>query len=52
VVHRLLDDRGIKSTRVSAVGLADTQPLAENTTPDGRAVNRRVEIKVEIPTGN
>ncbi len=28
VVHRLLDDQVIKSTRVSAVGLADTQPLA------------------------
>ena len=52
VVHRLLDDQAIKSSRVSAVGLADTQPLSDNATPEGRAVNRRVEIKVEIPTGN
>ena len=35
-----LSDKG----RVSAVGKADADPLAPNTTPDGRQQNRRTEI--------
>ncbi|NQV57351.1 MAG: OmpA family protein [Rhodospirillales bacterium] len=49
VVHRLLRHRGLAPTRVSAVGYADTRPRASNDTAEGRANNRRVEMKVEIP---
>ena len=33
--------------RVKASGYADTKPIATNSTPQGRRLNRRVEIKVE-----
>ena len=37
---------GIKPTRLSAVGYADTRPLTTNATAKGRALNRRVELVV------
>jgi chemotaxis protein MotB len=49
VVHRLLRHPNLNRGRVSAVGYADTRPISANDTADGRAQNRRVEIKVEIP---
>lgn len=49
VVHRLLRHPNLNRARVSAVGYADTRPISGNDTADGRAANRRVEIKVEIP---
>lgn len=46
-VVRYLEANGIPSTRLSAVGHADTQPLADNDTAAGRAQNRRVELILE-----
>jgi len=37
---------GINSERLKASGYADTRPIAPNTTPEGRAQNRRVEIVI------
>jgi type VI secretion system protein ImpK len=34
----------VQNHAIKAEGLADSQPLAPNTTPEGRARNRRVEI--------
>ena len=34
----------VQNHAIKAEGLADSKPLAPNTTPDGRARNRRVEI--------
>ena len=36
--------------RLRARGLADSQPVADNATPDGRARNRRIEITLTPPT--
>jgi chemotaxis protein MotB len=36
----------ISSDRLSMAGYADTRPVAENATPEGRARNRRVDIVV------
>jgi len=37
---------GIAPTRLRSEGYADTQPMADNSTPEGKARNRRVEIVV------
>lgn len=36
----------VKAQRIAVQGFADTQPIAPNTTPEGRAQNRRVEIRL------
>jgi chemotaxis protein MotB len=46
VVKYLKDLDGVKPSRFSAMGLADTRPLLANTNDDARARNRRVEIIV------
>jgi len=43
VVAWLVKD-GIAASRLTAVGMGDTQPIADNTTDAGRARNRRVEL--------
>jgi outer membrane protein OmpA-like peptidoglycan-associated protein len=45
-VRTYLISRGIASDRVSATGLGPSRPIADNTSPEGRANNRRVEIVV------
>lgn len=43
IVHEL-ERSGVESQRLRAVGLADTRPLSDNNTVEGRAQNRRVEV--------
>lgn len=43
-VTRYLIEQGVEANRLSAAGYAETQPVASNDTPDGRAQNRRIEI--------
>jgi len=38
--------KGIAPIRLSSKGWGDTQPIADNNTPEGRARNRRTELKV------
>lgn len=37
---------GIKAERLSYNGFGSTKPIADNTTPQGRALNRRIEFEV------
>lgn len=37
---------GVKSDRLTIVGYGETQPVADNSTAEGRAQNRRVEIAI------
>ncbi len=46
-VTRVFADEGILATRLTAAGLADQRPVADNTTEEGRAKNRRVSIRIE-----
>ncbi len=45
-VVKYLREKGIQPERLSSKGFGATQPLAENTSEDGRAKNRRTELKV------
>ncbi|CAM5791421.1 OmpA family protein [Castellaniella caeni] len=51
-VVRYLQARGIGKAHLKAVGLADTKPIASNSSPEGRARNRRVELVIEKPKTN
>lgn len=42
-----LISKGIAAERLAAVGYGETSPIADNATRDGRAVNRRIELRVE-----
>jgi chemotaxis protein MotB len=44
VVRYLIDQGGVDRQYLSAVGYADTHPLASNDTEEGRSSNRRIEI--------
>ena len=46
-VRTYLVSRGIPSEKIRASGLGSSRSVADNSTPDGRANNRRVEIVVE-----
>jgi outer membrane protein OmpA-like peptidoglycan-associated protein len=41
-----LEQFGVNSARITTRGFGYTQPVASNDTPEGRAQNRRVEIRV------
>lgn len=41
---RLLRDYGAPEDRFQVMGLSDTVPLASNATPEGQALNRRVDV--------
>jgi len=45
-VVRLFDDSGLSPRRLLAVSMADVQPVASNETAEGRARNRRIEIRL------
>ena len=50
-VVRALIESGVAPSRLSAVGFADQQPVADNMRPEGRAANRRVVLMIarEVP---
>ncbi len=41
----------LKSGNLIPMGYGETRPIADNQTPEGRAANRRVDIKVLLPAG-
>jgi chemotaxis protein MotB len=45
-VVRVLMRTGLNPRRLQVIGLADVRPRKPNDTPDGRAENRRIEIKL------
>ena len=47
-VLRYLAGEGVSRERMRAVGYADTQPVADNATEEGRARNRRVELVIHL----
>ena len=45
-VEVLLEARGIPPSQLAAVGHGAHIPIEPNNTPEGRARNRRVELKI------
>jgi len=45
-VMNYLISRGVPAARIRSQGFGETMPVADNGTVDGRAKNRRVEIKI------
>ena len=45
-VSNYLVSRGVSNARIRWQGFGETMPVADNATPEGRARNRRVEIKI------
>jgi chemotaxis protein MotB len=46
VLLLLVDDAGFDPKKISVVGYGQYRPIADNTTPEGRKVNRRVDLVV------
>ncbi len=45
-VASYLTSQGVQSARLATRGFGESQPIATNTTEEGRAANRRVEIRI------
>jgi len=45
-VHFLTEKAGVNPLRVGAVGYGEFRPIADNSTPEGRAKNRRIAITI------
>jgi len=45
-VASYLSTRGVASVRMATMGYGEMRPIASNETPEGKAQNRRVEIKI------
>jgi chemotaxis protein MotB len=43
-VVRFLQESGVDATRLSGAGFGEYQPVAANDTPEGKSLNRRIEI--------
>ena len=51
VVSNYLTDQGVPSSRITSIGYGETRPKASNDTPEGRQLNRRVEIHIRAMQG-
>lgn len=49
-VHFLTEQAGVDPRRVGVVGYGEYRPIADNSTPEGRAKNRRIAIVI-LPDG-
>ncbi len=45
-IYNYFISQGISANRMKAIGCGETRPIADNSTAEGRALNRRVEIQI------
>lgn len=48
VVRQIEESGVVPEAELQAVSKGDTQPVADNSTPDGREKNRRIELRIEF----
>jgi outer membrane protein OmpA-like peptidoglycan-associated protein len=48
-VKRILLGRGVQEKQITALGMGEVRPVADNGSADGRAKNRRVELHIDVP---
>ena len=46
-IVRLLSDKGVEPNHLAVISAGQSRPRADNSTPDGRAQNRRIEIRLK-----
>ncbi len=49
VVVEYLVNQGVNQNLISAQGFGESNPVASNDTPDGRSLNRRIEVTLDGP---
>ena len=42
---KYLISNGIEQSRMNSIGYGETKPVADNSTDEGKSLNRRVEFK-------
>ena len=48
----LLIAHGLDKNKIKAFGMGEENPIADNTTPEGKAINRRGELRVKFGSSN
>ena len=51
-IVRLFQESGVPPARLVAIGRAETRPISDNQTAEGRAKNRRVAISILLDRRN
>jgi chemotaxis protein MotB len=46
VLRLLVNDGGFDPTKISAAGFGEYRPMGDNSTPEGRRMNRRIDLVV------
>lgn len=49
IIARLIEEQGVPAERIVVIGYGSAKPLASNDTAEGRAENRRVEVRLMPP---
>ncbi|MCC9620618.1 OmpA family protein [Thalassospira sp. MA62] len=52
VLHHMIDKDGTDPSRMVIQGYGESRPIADNSTPEGRSENRRVEITIKMVETN
>ena len=48
LISDYLEAKGVDMKRVKIIPVGNTQPMADTETPEGKKLNRRVEIKIRL----